>query len=133
MKTKKTQALMILDKVIENAASAQMDVMSSMNEYKEETGLKIAYIAGKVTGIPYKDVFLKFKARQLELEAAGYAVINPCELLAQSTGWNEAMKVCIYMLQFADGISLLHDWQDSKGATMEKNHADALEIEVINL
>lgn len=129
----KSEALELLDMIIENAAANHGEVMDTLKGYKDETGLKIVYIAGKVTGLPYKDVYLKFKSRELELKEAGYVVINPCEILAQSTEWNDAMKVCLYMLQFADGISLLHDWQESKGATMEKTHADALGIEIINL
>lgn len=129
----KSEAVQTLEFMFIQMAAAQIEIFADMHDYKEETKLKVAYIAGKVTGLDYDAVYLKFKKRQLELEAAGYFVINPCELIDKDCDWKLAMKICLYLLQFADFISLLHDWQDSEGATMEKYHAEKLGIEVLDL
>lgn len=129
----KSEAVQTLEFLFVQMVSAQIDISSDMENYKSETNLKAVYIAGKVTGLDYDAVYLKFKKRQLELEAAGYFVINPCELIDKNCNWILAMKICLYVLQFADYINLLHDWQESEGATMEKAHADKLNIKVLEL
>lgn len=88
----------------------------------------IVYIAGKVTGLPYKEVYEKFEARQLELEAKGFIVINPCQFVGKNEDWSMAMKICLTLIQYADYISLLPDWIDSQGARMEWSMAIALNI-----
>lgn len=80
----------------------------------------IVYIAGQVTGLPYNEVWTKFKAKQLELEAQEFHVINPLEHLDEKCEWKEAMRSCIMLLMNADFICLLPDWHKSKGATMER-------------
>lgn len=94
---------------------------------------KTVYIAGKVSGLPYSEVYIKFRTASLKLEAAGYSVINPVELVAEDADWIQAMRICISFLPHADYIYLLPDWQDSNGAKVEKQLADVLKIDVLSL
>lgn len=96
-------------------------------------GTEIVYIAGKVTGLPEAEYRAKFQKRKDELMAAGYLVINPCDFLSSTTDWFTAMAVCYLLLPFANRINLLHDWQDSNGATDEKCLADKLGIKTLEL
>lgn len=88
----------------------------------------IVYIAGKVTGLPYKEVYEKFEKRQLELEAKGFIVINPCKFVRQNEDWKTAMQICIVLLQYADYICRLPDYNESAGARLEWSVAIALNI-----
>ena len=50
--------------------------------------MKTIYLAGKVTGLPIHEVTMKFGSKQKQLEAKGYEVINPLELVSKhGQGW----------------------------------------------
>lgn len=90
----------------------------------------VIYIAGKVSGLHYTDVEAKFAQRAEALRALGYGVVNPCEIVDESCTWEEAMKICMAHLPFCDYIDLLPDWQESKGATFERECALKMGIPV---
>jgi len=106
----------------------QTDLLSFFDKANQTNGIEVVYIAGQITGLAYREVFEKFRNRQLVLEAAGFIVINPCEFVSQHEDWKIAMKTCINLLQFAKHISLLPDWSKSKGAILETQIAAALGI-----
>ncbi|MBC7399822.1 MAG: DUF4406 domain-containing protein [Mucilaginibacter sp.] len=97
------------------------------------TDKKVVYIAGKVTGLQYQFTYDKFMQRQMLLEAAGYHVINPMELVHQDAEWKQAMRICISFLPHADYIDLLPCWQDSEGAKWEAAIAHRLDIPVLKV
>lgn len=90
------------------------------------------YIAGKVTGLKIEDVTEKFKSVQKELEADGYEVVNPIEVVQDpNTSWKNAMKLCIAALVQCNSIYLLPCWEDSKGAQVEYNLAKAIGLRIL--
>jgi len=90
------------------------------------------YIAGKVTGLPIKEVTEKFKVVQKELESNGYEVVNPIEVVGDpETSWKKAMKLCIAALVQCNSIYMLPCWEQSKGATIEYNLAKALGLRIL--
>ena len=119
---------------------------------------KLIYIAGKVTGLPDDQVQAKFRAAQAKLEAQGYSVINPFELvksynehekmapnrnveLFSHSGrvsrhtelletWEACMRYLLPFLCIADEVHVMRCWQDSRGAIMERDTAKRLGIPV---
>jgi hypothetical protein len=90
--------------------------------------LPIVYIAGKISGLDYDVTFLKFKSAQLKLEARGYYVLNPMELVHKEANWEDAMRICLSFLPYAQYIYTLPDCKDSKGAIIEIDLAEKLGI-----
>lgn len=102
---------------------------------------KTIYIAGKVSGEPFKEVAIKFATAHSEIEKLGFKPINPIELvqdylfkhyqlikLSDAEIWKIAMQECIKVLVECDGVLLLPCNLESRGATIERNLAQALEI-----
>lgn len=71
------------------------------------------YIAGKITGD--KRYKAKFAAAAKNLQAAGHVVLNPATLPA-GLEQEDYMRICLAMLDSADQVTFLPDYQESAGA-----------------
>ena len=91
----------------------------------------IIYIAGQVTGLPITEVQQRFAAKQLELQAQGYQIVNPTQLVPPNTEWQPAMKLCIAALLNCTHIYFLTSWKHSKGAILERTIATQLGLNII--
>jgi hypothetical protein len=47
--------------------------------------------------------------------------VNPAKLCAANTEWHRAMRICIKAMMDCDGVALLPDWHESKGAKHERD------------
>jgi 5'-deoxynucleotidase YfbR-like HD superfamily hydrolase len=87
------------------------------------------YISGGVTGLPdYTERFEKVEER---LTAQGYAVINPSKINAKlptDTDYEAYMHVSFALIDTADAIYMMKNWQNSRGATREKAYAASKEM-----
>jgi hypothetical protein len=91
---------------------------------------KTIYISGKISGdINYQN---KFEDAEALLAKAGYHAINPVKyvLPKDKDNWHDAMKTVLSVMLCCDGIALLPDWADSKGAKIEEGLAYELNIPV---
>lgn len=98
------------------------------------------YLAGPMRGLPAHN-FPAFHAAAHDLRSKGYEVWNPAEREEQ-TGFDptrhEALPLRDYMridlpaLLDCDIVHVLPGWQDSAGATLEVQVAEACEIPVID-
>lgn len=89
------------------------------------------YIAGKVTGELPEPTAEKFKNMQIELEAKGFDVVNPIEVVNNSDeNWYTAMGMCLQALESCDAIFMLPCHKESKGAKIELKMAKDLGLQV---
>lgn len=99
------------------------------------------YVAGPVSGVPNhnKKAFADACNR---LSLSGVQTINPIELCAPIASnwrgtdqelWNACMKRNIEELVKADAVALLPGWQDSAGATFEREIALKLSITCLSI
>ena len=89
------------------------------------------YIAGKVSGLPVGETFIKFAQAEWWLKAGGHEVVNPLRLCSAGWDWAKCMRVCITELVKCDAICLLKDWGDSPGAVTEHYVASRLGMRVM--
>lgn len=87
------------------------------------------YISGPMTGYP-DDNYPAFFAEEERLIKLGYEVLNPARLPKQKD-WNGYMRESIKMLMDADEVVMLRGYNMSKGARIEKNIAERLDMKII--
>lgn len=118
---------------------------------------KTIYIAGLITGIPAEQAQAKFLNKQKELEQKGFRVINPYAQVQSANAqikefqnsmlyklvlkdvaeikpivdWEDCMKATLPLLMKCDEIHLLPCWNESKGATIERDLAMKLKIPIV--
>lgn len=72
----------------------------------------------------------KFARVQKMLEDNGHIVINPA-ILPIGLDSERYMPICLSMIDGADAIYLFNNWEQSKGALLEKAYAEYQGKEVI--
>lgn len=93
---------------------------------------KTIYIAGKVTGEDLAKCTMKFGEAQVKIEALGYEVINPLQLISDiHTPWQLAMRMCISKLMTCHAVYVLEDAKRSRGAKIEMELARGIEIPLL--
>lgn len=89
---------------------------------------KTAYIAGPITGVPYYRENFSRAARYAK--HLGYAtVLNPAEL-PKTLDNSQAMKICFAMIDVADAVFFLPEWDRSVGAKLEIAYCKYLNKEI---
>lgn len=87
--------------------------------------MKKIYISGQISGLPYDEVVAKFKEAEERLQAQGYETVNPLNNgIPYNAPWEMHVAKDVELLMGCDTIYLLPDWQQSKGATLEKKIAE---------
>lgn len=91
------------------------------------------YIAGKVSGLPYHKVSMKFGKHEKKLLEDGHEPVVPLNIVDRNDTWETAMRKCIAALCGCDAIHMLADWEQSRGAKLEHELALDLNIPVTYL
>lgn len=90
------------------------------------------YIAGPMSGIQDFN-YPAFHAEAKRLRDLGHEVENPAENPVPPCGsWTGYMRMALRQLVDCECVALLPGWTDSKGAVIERNLAQALEMPVMN-
>ena len=92
---------------------------------------RTAYLAGKITGLPKADVKDKFNMMATELSGMGYQVVKPDAVYDDTKTWDDAVRNDIRKMLECDEVHLLPDWQDSRGAQLERDIALRLGMQVV--
>ena len=80
-----------------------------------------AYIAGKITGDPeYRE---KFQQAKKAIEKHNISVIVP-SVLPGGLSKSDYMRICFAMIDCADVVYFLPDWEESEGAKVEKAYCE---------
>jgi hypothetical protein len=80
---------------------------------------KTIYIAGKISGLPYKRTYYKFLLRELYLWFMGFNPVNPMREIPKDWTWHQQVEEGKNLAIECDCIYLSHNWRDSKGAYRE--------------
>lgn len=89
---------------------------------------KKIYICGKITGMEEEAKQL-FENAHCQLQQMGFEVVNPFLLNHNhDKQWESYMKVCIKALMDCNYIYLLPNWRESRGAVLEQQIAQTLNI-----
>jgi len=92
---------------------------------------RTAYIAGKITGLPKGVVKDKFNMMARQLSGMGYRVVKPDAVTDDTKSWDDAVRNDIKKMLECDEVHLLSDWQDSRGAQLERDIALRLGMQVV--
>lgn len=91
------------------------------------------YISGPITGIDFGNRFA-FSCARSALELCGHEVVDPSEVqLDDEASWADYMKADLKLLLDCDFIYMLEGWENSRGARLERELAENLGIEEIDL
>jgi len=90
------------------------------------------YIAGKITGLPYEKVVEKFNERSEIIRSRGHEPVSPIDVspFKPSKEWHDYMIDCIGALLMCDGIYMISNWGQSKGARIEYQIAKELGLPI---
>lgn len=95
------------------------------------------YISGKITGLSLEDAFDFFELAEAHLLNKGHDPINPIKAngidgteKAVTASWRDYMMADIALLFDCDAIYMLKNWQDSKGAKIERAIAEHLGLQI---
>lgn len=88
------------------------------------------YISGAITGVSPLDAKNNFESAAIILRDMGHEPINPMEIGLDESGdhtWAEYMLADMPFVFEADAIFMLENWQQSKGARIERYIFEVME------
>lgn len=97
---------------------------------EELRGAKKVYIAGRITGDA--DYRAKFARVQIALEGEGYIPLSP-SVLPDGMTTADYMRICFAMIDVADAVLFLSDWEASPGARLEMEYCGYIAKRVVEL
>lgn len=80
---------------------------------------KVIYISGPITGV--ENYWEPFEKAEDEIEAAGFIALSPTRL-PRGMSNEQYMRICLAMIDSADGVLLIPGWGNSEGAMVEQRY-----------
>lgn len=99
-------------------------------QYERREIMRI-YISGPITNNPH--YIEDFYEKEEELEQRGIDVINPVRVddAFRSLKYEEYIQLDLLLLEMCDAIYMLTGWQNSQGASLEREYARIMGKEII--
>jgi hypothetical protein len=93
-------------------------------QLEQQTAQKRVYISGPISGVIEAEEY--FREAEQKIEAAGFIAINPCTLIngGGKLKWEDYIDMDLAILKKCNCIYMLNGWQNSRGATLEKEFAE---------
>lgn len=97
---------------------------------------KIAYLGGKISGLPIEMARNKFESMADTLRGMGYEVVHGFEInqavIANGTHkWEDCMRADIKAMLECDEVHMMPCWKESRGAQLERDIALRLGMKVV--
>jgi hypothetical protein len=90
------------------------------------------YISGKITGLEYQEAYKMFEDAEKEVRNMGGVPVNPMKLEHKpNADWYDFMEKDIAELLRCEGIYMLENWGNSKGARIEYNIAREMDLKIV--
>ena len=90
------------------------------------------YISGKITGLEYQEAYKIFEDAEKEVKNMGGVPVNPMKLEHKpNADWYDFMEKDIAELLRCEGIYMLENWGNSKGARIEYNIAREMDLKIV--
>lgn len=79
------------------------------------------YISGKISGLDYQEAYNKFESAEQDVVRLGGIPVNPMKICDNDPNktWEDYMEIDLGALLRCEGIYMLKDWGDSRGARVE--------------
>lgn len=88
-----------------------------------------------MSGLSEEEFNRHFRKAEFDLWCKGYTIVNPCAFTAMfdrvGVGYAEALMFDLSVVSHCDAVYMLSNWEESKGAAVEKAFAEALGKEVL--
>lgn len=112
-----------------------LDAKSMQNSEKKSVLSSVSkrtYNSGKISGLTHYDALVKFETADKEISSYGLTPVNPLKSwIPHRAPWLVHIIADVLILATCRKIYLQTDWEDSKGARIEKKAADLLRIKKI--
>jgi len=95
----------------------------SLESIKKAYGRKTVYLSGKITGLWYPYVVLKFGLYDLYLNLIGYRVWNPLKYIDKNPSYDELLMLQLENLNLYEYVCFQYDWPWSDECKIEFNEA----------
>lgn len=90
------------------------------------------YISGKITGLEYQEAYKIFEDAEKEVRNMGGVPVNPMKLEHKpNADWYDFMEKDIAELLRCEGIYMLENWGNSKGARIEYSIATQMDLKIV--
>lgn len=86
------------------------------------------YISGAISDIDYAEAFKNFETAENHIWDAGHDPVNPMKSAGEAEGktWAAYMAEDVILLDACNGIFMMNNWRESKGARIEHFIAETL-------
>ena len=81
------------------------------------------YLSGRISGLPYAQAWDNFVRAERAVYEMGGVPVNPMRFCRPRWSWRRCMTLCIWKLLWCRFVAIQPNWQESRGARIERRIA----------